>query len=186
MFTVPFALFFFSKKILKKLFASAELNGVCETGGEDIIDPNNFTIRQPLYALVIYIVISIFFLLLYVFTLIGAADGGENIKEVWWFYFLCMSPFILFGPFLILLRGRWKIIIKGKQITSTSYFGRKKTFTFSDITRVKHGVRSTKIGIINAIDAYHEKKKLFYAADNCPGYQVLIQRLKDEGVNIEW
>jgi len=185
MFTVPFIMFAFSKKTIKKLFGLTEIEGVCETGEEDKIDPNNFTIRQPVYALVIYIVISIFFLLLYMFVLIGAVDGGEKLSEIWWFYFLCMSPFILLGPFFIFIRSRWKIVIKGKQISSTTYFGKTKTCTFSDITKVKLWVGYTRVGTTNNMTAYNEKKKLFTITDHCPGYEVLKQRLKDEGVNIE-
>jgi len=181
MFTVPFAMFFLSKKILKKLFGHAELDGVSETGEEEKTDPKNFTIRQPVSALVIYIVLSVFFLLLYMFVLIGAVDGGEKLSEIWWFYFLCMSPFILFGPFLIIIRSRWKIIIKGEKITSTTYFGKTKSCTFGDITRVKQGVGHTKMGTIYSMTAYNEKKKLFAVASNCPGYDVLVQRFKDEG-----
>jgi len=186
MFTVPFIMFFFSKKLVKRLFGHTEIDGVCEAGDEDKIDPNNFTIRQPLYALVIYIVISIFFLLLYMFVLIGAVDGGEKLSEIWWYYLMFLWPFILFGPFLIIIRSRWKIIIKGEQISSTTYFGRTKTCTFGDITRVKQGVGNTKIGTIYSMTAYHEKKKLFAFTDHCPGYKEFVQRLKDEGVNIEW
>ena len=43
-----------------------------------------------------------------------------------------------------------------------------------------------KIGTIYNMTAYHEKKKLFYFASNCPGYEVLVQRFKDEGVHIDW
>jgi len=184
MFTVPFALFFFSKKILKKLFGCAAIDGVCETGDEDKIDPNNFTIRQPLYALVIYIVISIFLLFILGVNIWMYIDYDYRLNNL--IATLMFLPLALMGPFLIILRGRWKLTIKGNQVTFTSYFGKKKTFTFSDITRVKHGVRSTRVGILNAIDVYHEKKKLCYVADNCPGYQEFVQRLKDEKVPIEW
>jgi len=186
MFTVPFIMFFLSRDIVKKLFGLAEIEGVCETGDEDKIDPNNFTIRQPVYALVIYIVISIFFLLLYMFVLIGAVDGGEKLSEIWWYYLMFLWPFILFGPFLIIIRHRWKIVIKGKEINSTTYFGRTKTCTFRDITRVKQGVSHTRIGTTYNMTAYNEKKKLFAVASNCPGYDVLVQQFKDEGINIEW
>jgi len=186
MLTLPFVLFILSKKIIKKLFGFAEIEGVCETGDEDKIDPKNFTIRQPVSSFVIYLVISIFFLLLYVAVLVGSVDGGEKLEYIWLSSFLYISPFILFGPFLIFLWYRWKLVIKGNEISFTSYFKRKKTFTFGDITRVKHGIRYTKIGTLNAIDAYHEKKKLLYVSDNCPGYTEFVQRLKDEGVKIEW
>jgi hypothetical protein len=186
MFTVPFIMFFFSKKVVKQLFGHKEIEGVCETGEEEKIDQNNFTIRQALYVLVIYIVISIFFLLLYMFVLIGAVDGGEKLSEIWWYYLMFLWPFILFGPFLIVIRSRWKIVIKDKQISSTTYFGKTKTCTFSDITRVKQGVGNTKIGTIYNMTAYNEKKKLFAVASNCPGYDVLVQRFKDEGIHIDW
>jgi len=186
MFTVPFIMFFLSRDIAKKLFGSAEIEGLEETGDEDVIDPNDFTIRQPVYALVIYIVISAFFLLLYLAALAGSVDRKEDILSAAGFYFLCMSPFLLFGPFLIFLRSRWKIIIKGNQISSTTYFGRTKTCTFSDITRVKQHVGSGKVGKIFSLTAYHEKKRLFALTDHCPGYKEFVQRLKDEGVKIDW
>ena len=76
--------------------------------------------------------------------------------------------------------------VNGKQIASTTYFGRTKTCTFGDITSVKQGVGHTKIGTIYSMTAYHEKKKLFSVADNCLGYKEFVQRLKDEGVKIDW
>jgi len=57
---------------------------------------------------------------------------------------------------------------------------------FDDITRVKQGVNQTRIGTILNITAYHEKEKLFSLQEKSQGYKEFIQRLKDEGVNIEW
>jgi len=179
-------LFFFSKKILKKLFGGDAVEGISETGDKELIDPKDFTIRQPLYALVMYIVISIFFLIIYVATLAGSVAEGGDLARAAWFFFLCLSPFILFGPFMIIIWNRWKLVIKDKQISFTSYFGRTKSCSFGDITRLKQDVRATRIGTLNVINAYHEKKKLFYVASNCPGYDVLVQRLKDEGVKIDF
>lgn len=65
-------------------------------------------------------------------------------------------------------------------------FKMTKSCAFGDITSVKQGGNITKIGTIYNMTAYHEKEKLFYFASNCPGYDVLVQRFKDEGVNIEW
>jgi len=181
MFTVPFLLFFLSKQVLKKIFGYTSADGVTELIDGETIDPNNFTIRQPVYALVIYIVISIFFLLLYVAVLVGTVDGGEDLARAAWFYFVCMSPFILFGPFLIFIRSRWKIVIKDKQIKYTTYFGRTKTCTFDYITKVTQGIRHTKTGTLNIITVYHDKKMLFVVSHHCSGYNEFFQRLKDSG-----
>jgi hypothetical protein len=184
MLTVPFIMFIFSKKILKKLFGLTEIEGVCETGDEDKIDPSNFTIRQPVYALVIYIIITIMFTGIYAIIISGYIENNfrfENLLAA-----LIFSPFGLFGPFLIVIRSRWKIVIKDKQIKVTTYFGRTKTCTFGDITKVKLWIGHTKVGTTNNMTAYNEKKKLFTVIDHCSGYEVLKQRLKDEGANIEW
>jgi len=184
MFTVPFIMFFFSKKLVKQLFGHTEIEGVCETGEEEKIDPNNFTIRQPVYALVIYIIITIMFMGIFGVIIWMFIDNNNDLDGL--FAVLLFLPLALFGPFLIVIRNRWKIIIKDKQITYTSYFKKTKSFTFDDITRVKHGVGHTRIGTIHSITAYHEKKKLFSLGDICPGYRALVTRLESEGVNIEW
>jgi iron only hydrogenase large subunit-like protein len=89
------------------------------------------------------------------------------------------------GPFLIVLWHRYKIEVKGNQITACSYFGKEKTFTFDYVTKVNYGANLTKMGRIEYIIAYHEKEKLFSVSAICPGYQVLVSRLnnRNESVN---
>jgi hypothetical protein len=146
---------------------------------EKEMDPNDFIVRQPKISRNLYIFVTVFFFLIYGFTLLGAADGGGSIAEKWWVYLLALSPFMALGPFLLIIWHRWKIAVKGNQITACSYFGKEKTFTFDDITKVNYGVNLTKMGRIEYIIAYHEKKKLFSLSAICPGYQVLVSRLKD-------
>jgi hypothetical protein len=184
MFTVPFILFILSKKIIKKLFGLAEIEGILETGGDDKIDPKDFTIRQPVYALVIYIIVTVILMGIFGVNIWMYIDNDFRLNNL--IATLMFLPLGLLGPFLIVLRSRWKLIVKDNQIKFTSYFGKTKSFTFGDITRVKHGVRYTKTETLNALDGYKDKKKLFYVTDNCPGYQEFVQRLKDEGVKIEW
>jgi uncharacterized membrane protein YhaH (DUF805 family) len=148
---------------------------------EKEMDPNDFIIRQPKTSLKLYIFVTVFFFLIYGFTLLGETDGGGSIAEKWWIYLLALLPFMALGPFLIVLWHRWKIAVKGNQITACSYFGKEKSFTFDYITTVKSGVNFTKMGKIDYIIAYHEKKKLFSLSAICPGYQVLVSRLKDGG-----
>jgi len=184
MFTVPFIMFFFSKKLVKRLFGHTEIEGVNETGDEDVIDPKDFTIRQPIYALVIYIVISIFLLFILGVNIWMYIDYDFRFNNL--IATLMFLPLALFGPFMIIIRSRWKLVIKDNQIRFTSYFGRTKSCTFDYITRVKQGVNQTRIGTILNITAYHEKEKLFSLQEKSQGYKEFIQRLKDEGVNIEW
>ena len=174
----------FSKKIIKKLFGLTEIEGVCETGDEDKIDPDNFTIRQPVYALVIYIIITVMFMGIYAIIISGYIENNfrfENLLAA-----LIFLPFALFGPFLIILRSRWKIVIKDKQIKYTTYFGRTKSCTFDYITKVTQGIRHTRTGTLNMLTVYHDKKMLFVVSHHCSGYNEFFQRLKDEKVNIEW
>ena len=72
------------------------------------------------------------------------------------------------------------MIIKDNQITFTSYFGKKKSFTFGYITTVKHRIGKGNYKGIEYMTAYHEKEKLFSFSSICPGFQVLFQRLKNE------
>jgi hypothetical protein len=151
---------------------------------EQEMNPDDFTVRQPKTSCNLYIFVTVFFFLIYGFTLLGAADGGD-LKERWWVFLLCMSPFMALGPFLLIIWRRWKIAVKGTRITACYYFGKEKTFNIDYVTEVKTGVNLTRMGRIEYIIAYHEKKKLFSLTAICPGYQVLVTRLnnRNEPVN---
>jgi hypothetical protein len=151
---------------------------------EKEMDANDFIIRQPKASRKLYIFVTVFFFLIFGFSLLGLADGGD-LKERWWVFLVSMSPFMALGPFLLVLWHRYKIEVKGNQITACSYFGKEKTFTFDYVTKVNIGVNSTKMGRIEYIIAYHEKEKLFSVSAICPGYQVLVSRLnnRNESVN---
>ena len=158
---------------------------------ELVMDTNDFVIRQPKASLKVYIFVSVLFFLGYGFTLLGLADGGiDELKERWWVFLLSMSPFMLMGPFLVVLWCRWKIAVKENTITACSLFGGKKTFAFDYITVANYSSisRFTKEGqkTIDSINAYHEGKKLFAVTSVCAGFQVLVTRLKDSGVPVKW
>ena len=139
------------------------------------MDEDDFVVRMPKASLTVYIVITIFFL--FIFAILLASDG--------WGLALYTLPFVLFGPFLIVLWCRWKIVVRGNQIVSTSYFGKTKSFTFDYITLVKCGVRRLSYGEAEYMTAYHEKKRLFDLTAICPGFRVLRSRLEREGVHIK-
>jgi hypothetical protein len=144
---------------------------------EKEMDPNDFIIRQPKTSLKLYIFVGIFFLI--IFALGFLPFDYKDIHK--WLGVLSFLPFLALGPFFIILWHRWKITVKGNQITACSYFGKEKSFTFDYITTIKSGVNFTKMGKIDYIIAYHEKKKLFSLSAICPGYEVLFSRLKDGG-----
>ena len=147
---------------------------------ETAMNENDFVIRQPKTFLNAYIAVTVFFFLLYVFVLIGEYDGGT--MERWSINLLAMSPFLALGPFLAILWYRWKITVKGNQITALSYFGKERTFTFDCIAKVEYGTQKGKFGSVDYIKAYHEKKKVFTVSSVCPGFQVLVQRFKMLGL----
>jgi len=152
-----------------------------------ITDENNFTVRKPKNNLAVSAFMTIFFLLLYTITIISIDyDPNKKLNVA-----LTLFPALLLGNFLILLWLRWKIKIKDNQITFTPYFARKKIFAFNYITTVKYGIKVVALkggGMAqrDTINAYHEKKKLFSLDDTYPGFHAMVQRLKDEGVRIEW
>jgi hypothetical protein len=158
---------------------------------EEVMDANDFVIRQPKASLKVYIFLSVFFFLLYGFSLLGLADGGiDELKARWWVFLLSMSPFMLLGPFLVVLWCRWKIAVKENTITACAYFGRKKTFAFDYITVANYRstirfVKSRQV-TLDSLKAYHEGKKLFAVTSVCAGFQVLVARLKDSGVPVKW
>jgi len=177
-------LFIYSNKIITKIFGYEAEIDTSQFNYEKQIDPNDFTIRQPNSSLVIYIIITIMFTGIFIVIIWTVIENNKGLDG--FFAALIFSPFALLGPFFIVIWSRWRIIIKDKQITYTSYFKKAKSFSFDDITRVKHRVSYTRIGKIASIQAFHEKKKLFSLGDICPGYSVLITRLEGEGINIEW
>jgi len=176
--------FIYTNKLITKFFGYEAEIDTSQFNYEKQINPNDFTVLQPKYALVFYIIITIMFSGIFgvcIWTVIENNKGFDGLLAV-----LLLLPLALLGPFLIVIWSRWKIIIKGKQITYTSYFKKTKSFAFNDITRVKHGVGYTRIGTVHSITAFNEKKKLFSLGDICPGYRALVTRLESEGVNIEW
>jgi hypothetical protein len=139
------------------------------------MDAGDFIVRQPKFALGLYIFLSIPLLIVIAIVDFKNPNNYEAL--------LVGSPFLLLGPFLIILWFRYKIVVKGNQITSTTYFGKKKTYTFDYITLVKRGiVTHAKGGSIDTIIAYHDKKKLFRVTAICPGFNVLGARLMSENV----
>jgi len=125
------------------------------------MNENDFIIRQPKLDLVVYILFIVLFAALFFLPLLLS----------------CLIP--------IILLHRWKVTVKENQITFTPYFSKTKTFPFDHITKAKERIISMKGKDIIYMDVYHNTKKLFSVPHVCPGFNILVSRLKSEGVYIE-
>jgi len=144
---------------------------------EAAMKPGDFVIRQPKFALILYIIMSI--PLLIVLIILATIDYIDPDK---WEALWVAWPLLLLGPFFTVLWLRYKIVVKGNQITSRTYFGKKQTYAFDYITMVKQGAVPTRGGSLSTTIAYHDNKKLFRVTALCPGYNLLVGRLVGEDV----
>jgi Na+/melibiose symporter-like transporter len=145
------------------------------------MDIKNFTVRQPGSKFVVAIFFD-FFILITFFMLLKDFDNPNNKQAMF-----MMIPFLLVFSFLTFLWFYWKIEVNDDQIKVRSFFGGKKTFTFGDITKVKHIEKSTQFATkIECFTAYIGSRVLFTVTSNCPDCQLLIAVLIVKGVDIEW
>jgi hypothetical protein len=140
------------------------------------MDADDFILRLSNFQLVLAIILTIPLLAVLVF-----ADLRNSAELT---AFLIGLPILLLGPFLVYAWFKWRIIVKGNQITCITIFGKEKTYTFNYITTAKRGTVYTRGGSFETIIAYHGKKKIFTFADNSRGFSVLASRLESEGVPI--
>jgi len=145
-----------------------------------------FTVRQPKFHLVIFIIGAVFFSILFlVIVQILKSDISNSEKQLAVLIFL---PILLLCPARIILWYRYKIDVEGRQITARSYFGKKKTFSVSYITtvKVKNKIITDSEHPVEHITAFHENEKLFSSSTACNGYYDLVSYLKDKGAPFDF
>jgi hypothetical protein len=150
---------------------------------EDKIDIHNFTIRQHGGYIALGLIFTCITLPIFIATLanIDYHDIGTLLAVLF-----CVLPLVLFGPFIIIIRVRWKIEIKDNQITYTPYIGKTETFTMGYITRVKHGTRPLRYErVMHYFKAYHYGEKIFTVTGISPKIIILLALLKNNGTQIE-
>ncbi|MDR2599588.1 MAG: hypothetical protein LBC73_04860 [Oscillospiraceae bacterium] len=86
--------------------------------------------------------------------------------------FLYVSPFTIFCVWMAAIAIKWKIEVKGDHITT--YYPLKKpySFTFQDISRVKHGLY---------LVVYTDKKRVFSMDHLAIGYFRMYKQLRELG-----
>jgi len=140
---------------------------------EKSMDENNFVLREPKIYLWIGIICTVFFCGLIVLMCIFPNDTAE-----WWTY-LVFALFGILGIYIIFYCVRWKLEIEGNQIIYTPFIGKKRSFIFSDIKKIK-----LKNG--QKIIAYGDNnKKLFAVEFTSNGFNILVSRLKKERIYFE-
>jgi hypothetical protein len=149
---------------------------------EKKMDANDLIIRRPKINLILYIIVTTLFLLIFFIFCVPAAFNKDNSEGIYAVYVFLPILFPCF--FVIFMWFRWRIIIKGNQITSRSYFGKEKSYTFDHITKVNRLFLNVNGEDLDCMCAYHDKKVLFSITAECPGFHILASRLESEGVPI--
>ena len=113
-------------------------------------------------------IIAVLFIL--VVSILELPDANRTMMLIWIPFGLA---FISAGAYLAIYSLRWKIDVRGEHLTVYRLFGKPRSLTIGDITRIKYGVRTT---------AYIDGKKVF-SMDNryAIGSVALYLRLRELG-----
>ena len=151
----------------------------------------HFVVRASKVFLWIGIVAALFFCALDILMMVLPGDTAS----LW--IFVGFSLFAIAGVCLIVYFIRRELRVEGTQIIFTPVIGKKKTFTFGSITKVKRtsptgpeeiNAYSGKITFLSGeeIKVYSGKQKLFSASTFDRGYHVLVSRLQKEKIPFEY
>lgn len=113
-------------------------------------------------------------------TVLGMILITNNWKNGVVLLWVCVgiSVFLWLGLFLEMRGSVWRLTVTDQTIVITSFFGKKETCSFADITKVtlKTSYRFQKACV------YSYQKKLFSANASYIGYQHLLKRFNEEQV----
>jgi len=148
----------------------------------------HFTVRQPGIKLVGGIFLILMFggggLLFLLYTFDQTIEYYRSVETVWdaisppLLAIALISPMCLLGTWAILMAAKWSVQVDGGQIVYTSFTGKKRNFTFKDITGVTTYTEQANEAIMVSVGG-----KVVFAADpTCINYYVLLSRLKSEQV----
>jgi len=147
----------------------------------------SFTIRQPKGRLVasIFLVLllcggPLSLLIIYFDKVIDFYQSAETAWDATWQTLLMVGVFLplVFLALWSLARAVvWKVQVDGDKIEFTSMTGKKKEFTFKDITEV----RSNTVDTGQAINVYVGGKRAFTVDQPCENFYLLVTRLAERG-----
>jgi len=144
---------------------------------EKHMDERHFTVRQPRTMIWLGLVCTLFFGALIVLMTVFPNDTVDA-----WAY-LIFSLFTLGGSVIIIFCTFWKLEIIENELRHVPLFGRRKTFRFDEIEKIRMKHRNTPN---EGIRLYSETRKLATIEMNCRGYNVLIRRLQQAGILFSW
>ena len=120
-----FALFFFFfNRMIKR-------NYIKESKAEET--ENEFTINTSKGIIILYV--FSWAILAMVMYLAASQAYNEGKMGLVYFFSVFFVVFILMAIIPFITLRLWKIVVSGNEVEYTSYFGKKKTFIFSDITK---------------------------------------------------
>ena len=147
---------------------------------EQIMDENNFTVRQPkifLWTGIITSLIFVVFIVGYTGSIIDKQEGVFESRFLWAYGFFISCLFLC----LLVIHGycRYKLEINGDTVTYTPrYFGKKKTFNIKQIA--SYEINKTTDSNDEKITVYSKSEKLFFVPSSYSGYKLFVSRLKKE------
>jgi len=144
-----------------------------------------FTVSQPKGRLVASIFLLVLcgggplsLLLIYFDKVIDFYQTAETTWDAIWQTLLMVGVFLplIFLALWCLARAVvWKVQVNGDNIEFTSMTGKKKEFTFKDITEV----RSNTVDTGQAINVYVGGKRAFTVDQPCENFYLLVSRLAE-------
>jgi len=146
---------------------------------EKAMDKNDFTVRQSVWMLLTGVLITGASLLILGLALWVSVRDGQ-----WDTLLLAGAAIVLFfllGLVVLIQALRWKLEVKWDTFTVTNLWGKQKTYSFSQITKVAWVTYVPSQ--IKKVIVYAGKRKLFEVDYFQAGYGLLRERLQKQDVS---
>ena len=133
----------------------------------------NFVVMLPHAVLML----GIFFDLILAVPIIGVTFFSEELPHI--IFFIVFGSGIFLGTYLALKALRFKVIVKGKEITVHNIFGEHYTFMFSEIILVVRRVKKNRVKSERMVIKTKSGKKLIVESAEI-AYDRFLKRIKSE------
>lgn len=137
------------------------------------ISAENFVVMIPKTVLFIGIIGDLMFALI----VLGFTCFSEELPHI--IFYIVFGLFFWLGTYLILKTQKFRVIVKGKEITVCSVFAKPYTFTFNDIISAVRQVKRNQVKSERIVVRTAFGKKLIVESTEI-SYKRFLQRVKSE------
>jgi len=162
--------------VLEAMISSAKREGSIK---EKEMNTDNFVIHVAKVYQWMAIAGTVFFFAFAAFVFF--ASRGDYNPTAGLVVSLVIAAIALYFLYLSAYHILYETHITGNEISHRELFYRRYTFTFDEIKKVQ----LSRKGLGTFLTVYSETETLFVVEPNYIGYNLLVNRLKREGVNIE-